>query len=270
VRPPLKTGPRTPSGRRATRPPGRRWFRPQLEALEDRAVPGDLLLGGAFAWPELESGLDLKDEDRPARRSSALAGEDAGNRPPSGGPAGGSAAGAAPSAPASPAPRGRPSAGAAAATEADLPQLVAATSQVGGALTRGGAVRATHDGGGGGATPGPRAISGPGGHGRPALRDPDPMPIPGGEPFLNSYGPLFGGPSTELLHFYLRGPGVELSSITDFNGFIGVAVIDGVGTGTDLTTGESRELLYEVDIGFMKGVYRGEDGHFYHGTFAFL
>jgi hypothetical protein len=79
-----------------------------------------------------------------------------------------------------------------------------------------------------------------------------------------------GGPD---VHFHLPGPadstipgvGGDPSSITDFNGFIGGAHVQG--TGTD---GHGTSLLWDADLRFMQGVYRGVDGQVHTGTFAFL
>jgi len=98
-----------------------------------------------------------------------------------------------------------------------------------------------------------------------ALGDAAPLPIPGGS------GP-FGGP---FIHLNLPGPadapppfGNEASSITDFIGFVGAAQVQGTGTGTDTTTGARTTLLYDLDLRFMQGVYRGVDGNLRFGTFA--
>jgi hypothetical protein len=80
----------------------------------------------------------------------------------------------------------------------------------------------------------------------------------------------FGGPD---VHFRLPGPadsthprlGGEPSTITDFNGFIGGAHVQGTGTDNSGNT-----LLWDTDLRFMKGVYRGEDGQLHRGTFAFI
>lgn len=56
----------------------------------------------------------------------------------------------------------------------------------------------------------------------------------------------------------------EPSQITDFNGVVGVCRVKGAGVGT------SGPLSYQVDNGFMSGLYRGEDGRMHHGTFAFI
>lgn len=95
---------------------------------------------------------------------------------------------------------------------------------------------------------------------RPALAghrddgDADPVPIPGG---IELGGTLF--------HLFLPEPGNEPSTITDFDGVVGLAVIDGFGTDD-----AGRRLPFEADMRFMKGVYVGEDGRHHRGTFGFV
>lgn len=99
----------------------------------------------------------------------------------------------------------------------------------------------------------------------------DPNPIPGGiQPF---------GPGTEVFHVYVpNNPGLgggdpaveEPSSITDFNGHIGLAYVQGEGTHTNKETGEVRRLPYEVDLRFMKGEYVGRDGETHNGAFGLI
>lgn len=81
-----------------------------------------------------------------------------------------------------------------------------------------------------------------------------PNPIPGG---LSVGGTLF--------HVFLPGPGAEPSSITDFNGTVGVAHVQG--TGKDSA---NNPFLYDTDLRFMDGVYRGKDGRTHRGTFGFV
>jgi len=93
-----------------------------------------------------------------------------------------------------------------------------------------------------------------------------PVPIPDGFLVPNPFGGPDGhfnqpGPADSTVH----GVGGEPSSITDFNGSVGVVRVDG--TGSD---GAGNPLLWEVDLRFMKGVYRGVDGELHHGTFALL
>jgi hypothetical protein len=70
-------------------------------------------------------------------------------------------------------------------------------------------------------------------------------------------------------HFDFFGPGVDPSSITDFNGFVGVADVRGKGTATN-PDGSTETLLFDTDMRFMKGVYVGVDGAVHHGTFGFV
>jgi hypothetical protein len=82
-----------------------------------------------------------------------------------------------------------------------------------------------------------------------------PRPIPGGiQPF---------GPGTEVFHLFLPGTG-EPSTITDFNGFVGVGQIDGVGAGNQ------SDLSFEVDNRFFTGEYVALDGRHFDATFGFF
>ena len=94
-----------------------------------------------------------------------------------------------------------------------------------------------------------------------------PIPIPGAVPDFHRDG----GPD---IHFQLPGPadntntgrvGGEPSTITDFNGFIGVAHVEG--TGTD---NHGNTLFWDTDLRLMDGVFRGDDGKVHQGTFAFV
>ena len=88
-----------------------------------------------------------------------------------------------------------------------------------------------------------------------ARRAGDPRPIPGGiQPF---------GPGTEVFHVFLPGTG-EPSTITDFNGFVGVANVDGVGAGAN------AGLSFDVDNRFMTGEYIALNGQHFNATFGFL
>jgi len=89
-----------------------------------------------------------------------------------------------------------------------------------------------------------------------------PKPIPGG------IQPL--GPGTETFHIFLPAPGFEPSTITDFNGVVGVANVGGKGTQTDTTTNTSKILPFDADVRFMRGVYVGEDGRVHRNAFVFV
>ena len=99
-----------------------------------------------------------------------------------------------------------------------------------------------------------------------ARRDPKPIP----QSFTNPDG----GP---VIHFNLPGPadapprnGNEPSPITDFDGFIGVAHVQGTGTGTDTNTGKTTPLLFDADVRFMQGIYQRVDGGFGQAAFGFI
>jgi hypothetical protein len=86
-----------------------------------------------------------------------------------------------------------------------------------------------------------------------------PKPIPGG---FELGGIQF--------HTFFPGFGSENSTITDFNGKIGFAQVQGTGTGVDEATGAETRLLFDSDMRFMQGVYVGQDGGTRNGTFAFV
>jgi hypothetical protein len=88
-----------------------------------------------------------------------------------------------------------------------------------------------------------------------ARRAGDPRPIPGG------IQPL--GPGTEVFHAFFPGTG-EPSTITDFNGFVGVAHITGTGAGAN------AGLSFDVDNRFMTGEYIALNGRHFNATFGFL
>jgi hypothetical protein len=70
-------------------------------------------------------------------------------------------------------------------------------------------------------------------------------------------------------HVTFFAPGVDPSSIGDFNGFVGVAQVQGTGTGTN-PDGSTETLLFDTDMRFMQGVYIGQDERVHNGTFAFI
>jgi hypothetical protein len=66
-------------------------------------------------------------------------------------------------------------------------------------------------------------------------------------------------------HVFLPGAGSEPSLITDLDGFVGVTEVMGKGTDQDGNT-----LLWDADVRFMKGLYRGVDNEVHRGTFGFV
>jgi hypothetical protein len=70
-------------------------------------------------------------------------------------------------------------------------------------------------------------------------------------------------------HFTSFGAGTDPSSITDFKGVVGVADVQGDGTGTN-PDGSTETLLFDTDMRFMSGVYVGVDGEVHKGAFVFV
>jgi hypothetical protein len=101
-----------------------------------------------------------------------------------------------------------------------------------------------------------------------ATPDRRPKPIPGGTEF----GPV-------RYHFYAPDhvtpgdkstPILEQSAITDFDGVVASAHLQGTGTGTDLTTGIDMPLVFDADMRVMQGTYVAMDGETYEDTFGFI
>lgn len=93
------------------------------------------------------------------------------------------------------------------------------------------------------------------------LQRASPKPIPGG-----IQHPLSG--QSRLFHVFLPGHGNEPSTITDFEGFIGLAHLTGSGNKTNMRTGSSARLLFDADIRFMKGAYIDVKGRNQEGVFG--
>jgi hypothetical protein len=94
-----------------------------------------------------------------------------------------------------------------------------------------------------------------------------PIPIPGGTPALGGQFHLFG-PTPDGSFDPIDA---EPATITDFNGFVGLAYISGRVKQTNRATGDERILPFvDSDMRFMKGVFRGTDGRFHQGAFALV
>ena len=77
-------------------------------------------------------------------------------------------------------------------------------------------------------------------------------------------------PGGETFHVFAPpGAGTEPSTVTDFQGHIGVGALHGTGTGTD-SMGNTSSLFFAADMRFMDGIYVGEDGERHRGTFGFV
>jgi len=93
-----------------------------------------------------------------------------------------------------------------------------------------------------------------------------PVPIPGGTPILGGDFHVFGPASIPT-----DPVDAEPITITNFDGFVGLAYISGMVTQTNTTTGEPLKLPYlNSDMRFMTGNYRGLDGRLHRGTFALV
>ena len=91
-----------------------------------------------------------------------------------------------------------------------------------------------------------------------------PVPIPGGTPGLGGGFHVWAPAAVDSVD-------AEPATITDFNGFAGLAYISGMVTRRNRSTGETEQLPFlDADMRFMTGVYRGDDGRVRRGTFGFI
>jgi len=102
----------------------------------------------------------------------------------------------------------------------------------------------------------------------PALAAPKgafaPVPIPGGTPVLGGSYHVFGPAAFDPVD-------AEPITITNFNGFAGLAYISGMVTQTNTKTGEkARYPFVDSDMRFMQGNFRGTDGRIHQATFGFI
>ncbi len=72
-----------------------------------------------------------------------------------------------------------------------------------------------------------------------------------------------------VFHVTFFGTDIMPAVINNFNGFVGVADVQGTGTATN-ADGTKETLLFDTDMRFMKGVYVGVDGKEHNGTFGFV
>jgi hypothetical protein len=92
----------------------------------------------------------------------------------------------------------------------------------------------------------------------------DPRPIPGGNQFLFP-------PDPTVFHINPPVPGVDVSPITDFNGFIGATELQGTWVKTSGPgPGPVGTLNWDADLRFLVGTFIGVDGKPHQGTFGFF
>jgi hypothetical protein len=89
------------------------------------------------------------------------------------------------------------------------------------------------------------------------------LPISGGLMLFGQQFHVFAPPAT--------APDDDPSTVGNFQGAAGIALIDDSVVRTNRKTGEIRELPSLANhMTFMKGVYRGRDGHTRDGTFSLI
>jgi len=81
--------------------------------------------------------------------------------------------------------------------------------------------------------------------------------------------PVPADPGFDGIHIYSVALGSEPSAIGDFDGMVGGAIVDGTGIGWT-HGGKKEELLFDTDMRFMQGTFRGTDGKQHRGTFGFV
>jgi hypothetical protein len=96
-----------------------------------------------------------------------------------------------------------------------------------------------------------------------------PVPIPGGTPVLNGLYHFFGPASG------MSGTGdpidAEPITITNLDGFVGIAYLSGMVTRINTKTRERLRLPFmNSDMRFMTGNFRGTDGNIHQSTFALI
>ncbi len=78
------------------------------------------------------------------------------------------------------------------------------------------------------------------------------------------------GTTGAILGAGLWMPKLALAAGSDPNPIVGVADVQGTGTGINTRTGFHETLTYDTDVRFMQGIYIGMDGKQYSDTFGFI
>ena len=103
----------------------------------------------------------------------------------------------------------------------------------------------------------------------PAPGQAAPLPIPRGSPLIAGGGFHVWAPAPSAAG--LDSIDAEPATITDFNGFVGLAYTSGMVTRRRRSTGETVQLPFlDADMRFMQGVYRAVDGRVRRGTFGLI
>src|SRR5262245_55162496 len=93
-----------------------------------------------------------------------------------------------------------------------------------------------------------------------------PKPIPSDRIVFGTVVHHFGPPPAGPDRLQQMG---DQSQITDFDGVVAADRVTGTGRRTDTRSGETKAMSFQADMGFMQGVYVGEDGRRRQGTFGF-
>jgi hypothetical protein len=88
----------------------------------------------------------------------------------------------------------------------------------------------------------------------------DPNPIPGG--FDENFNLV---PENPFIHVLPPGLGLEMATITDFNGVVGAAETQGTARGSD-----GSAYSFDTDMRFMRGTYVDVNGRVQNGAFGFI
>jgi hypothetical protein len=88
----------------------------------------------------------------------------------------------------------------------------------------------------------------------------DPLPIPGG--FDENFNPV---PVDPFVHVLPPAIGFEMATITDFEGVIAAAEVQGTAHGSDGTV-----YSFDTDMRFMSGRYLGVDRQLRQASFGFV
>jgi hypothetical protein len=91
------------------------------------------------------------------------------------------------------------------------------------------------------------------------------------EPIPTTFEFFPGVQSHVLAPPILFGPDSDPATVNNFQGASAIAFISGTCERTNRKTGETRQLPFIFnDMRFMKGMFRGRDGHVRNATFGFV
>jgi hypothetical protein len=94
----------------------------------------------------------------------------------------------------------------------------------------------------------------------------NPKPIPGGTDLFT----LLGQGPGPTFHFFFPAFRQEVSTVTDFDGVVAAADIQGSGTARHTATQKKTKLYFDADMRFMDGLYVAMDGRPRRQTFGFI